>query len=613
MAKPKQVEEVPEKYPPVFDDPEEEEEEKEEQKGEMEVEDLTEPRIKSGKEKRTLRTVIPAYWHPDLPNKTTVGFPNAGVDCYRNVVFQMILHMPVFYNWLIWYKEHHAPKGHVCLLGSSADGPSECQVCQLAEIAQGYWAGETETKSWMPTFKSLTRSLLHGWKPAGVDSEQDPAEYFDVLYAAIKKSTKPMMKEDLENMFEVEIIMAVRCAGENPCNPKYIPRQQRFMMINLSGEEGDILPEKPTLSDIIENHFDHEDDFGVCAECGGTKTAKDQIGRFPELLLVQLNRTSVTGEKIDTHVYLTEQLNIETRFMDERWGNQRKVIQYKLTSVVLHHGQDVTRGHYSIGVKGKGDEWSKANDLQILDWDPEGPGGNPNHLATGYLFTYRRLPTNDEVQTRPEAQKPQTEQTPEHDAMEIDSDPLDDGGVFSNFDSGPPEGPAPGGPVPESGSNVFDPKELGKLLDVMVPKVVDSYIARSADARRKEWEKWANEWEKKRETAHTAQAAKTSTSAIGSAIFSAIGSDIGTGSNEDIIDWTKQRGRLQITLTEDAGQGAKVLDLEVQGMHYNRLKRKKGERADEEEAKKKDSTFNKFKKKVQCKAKDYGDGKGKKK
>lgn len=55
MAKPKQVEEVPEKYPPGFDDPDEEEEEKEEQKGEMEVEDLTEPRIKSGKEKRTLR------------------------------------------------------------------------------------------------------------------------------------------------------------------------------------------------------------------------------------------------------------------------------------------------------------------------------------------------------------------------------------------------------------------------------------------------------------------------------------------------------------------------------------------------------------------------------
>ncbi|CAI7672082.1 unnamed protein product [Penicillium crustosum] len=638
MAEPKQAEKLPEKYPPVFDDDSDEkegeeavkkvvekavgekdvdDEDDEESEGEMEVEDLTELRVKSAKEKRTLRTVIPTYWHPDLPNKTTVGFPNGKVDCYRNVVFQMILHMPIFYNWLIWYKEHHAPRGHVCLLGTSENGPSECQVCQVAEIAQGFWAGQAETESWMPTFKSLTNSLLRGWKPAGVDSEQDPAEYFDVLYGAIKKSTKPMMKEDLEDMIEVELIMVTRCAGKTPCNPKYISRRQRFMMISLSGEEGDTLPEKPTLSDVIENHFDHEDNFGACADCGGNKTAKEQIANFPELLLVQLNRTSVMGKKIEKNVYLTKQLNIETRFMDERWGNQRKVVQYKLTSVVLHHGTDVTRGHYSIGVRGKGDKWSEANDLQILNWDPEGPGGNPIHLSTGYLFTYRRLPTNDEAQTHPEAQKLQKEGTPDSD-----SEPPENPENPENL-----EKPVLKGPVPKSGSNVFDPKELAKLLDVMVPKVVDSYIARSADARRKEWEKWANGWEKKREAAQTAQAAKTSTSAIGSAI----GSDIGTGSNEDIVDWTKQRGRLQITLTADAGKGARVLDLEVQGLHYNRLKRKKGEKADEgdegdggdggggggggdkEEVKEKESTFNKFKKKVQGKAKDYGDGKGKKK
>ncbi|KGO58056.1 Peptidase C19, ubiquitin carboxyl-terminal hydrolase 2 [Penicillium expansum] len=384
----------------------------------------------------------------------------------------------------------------------------------------------------------------------------------------------------------------MRCAGKNPCDPKYTLDPCLFMRISLSGEEGDILPEKPTLSDIIAQHFDHEDDFGVCAQCGGKKTAKDQIGSFPELLLVHLNRTSQSGKKIDTHVYLSEQLNIETRFMDERWGNERKVVQYKLTSVVLHHGQDVTRGHYSIGVKGKGDEWTKANDTEISDWNPEGRGGNPNHLATGYLFTYRRLPTDDPVRRHPEPQ------TAEENAVEIDAAlAWDDEALFADFDSGP---------VPESGSYVLgnDPKALGKLLGAMIPKVVDSYIARSADARRKEWDKWANEWEKKRGTVK----AKASTFAIGPAI----GSDINTGSNEDIVDWNKQRGRLEITLTGDAGKGAKVLDLEVQGMHYNRLKRKKGERT-EEEASEKDSTFSKFKRKVQGKAKEYGNGKGNRK
>jgi hypothetical protein len=424
-------------------------------------------------------------------------------------------------------------------------------------------------------------------------------------------------------MFEVEIIMAARCAGKNPCPPKYISNHQRFLMISLSGEEGDTLPEKPTLSNIIEQHFDHEDDFGACDQCGGKKTSRDQIGSFPELLLVQLNRTDQWGKKIDTHVYLSEQLDIETRFIDERWGNERKVVQYKLTSVVLHHGQDVTRGHYSIGVKGKGDTWSKANDALVMDWVPEGPGGKPIHLATGYLFTYRRLPTNDPVVQR----------APGVDAMEIDSGPGgNDGGVFANFDSSvlssapdsEPLSPVPES-VPGSGTNVWgnDPKALGKLLDVMIPKVVDSYIAHTADSRRKEWEKWADEWEKKRESTKGTQTSAIDSaigpavsgigpgigsainSGVDSAIDSAIDSDIGTSSNEAIVDWIKQRGRLEITLTADGGKGSKLLDLEVQGLHYNRLKRKKGVKDKEEE---KDTSYSRFKRKVLGKAKDFEKG-----
>ena len=117
-----------------------------------------------------------------------MGFPNSGVDCYRNVVFQMILHMPILYNWLAWYKNHHAPKGYVCNMGEHS---SRCRVCQLAEIFQGYWANETE--SWIPTFKCLAREILLQWKPNGEHSEQDPSEYFYKVYNAIKESISPMM------------------------------------------------------------------------------------------------------------------------------------------------------------------------------------------------------------------------------------------------------------------------------------------------------------------------------------------------------------------------------------------------------------------------------------
>jgi hypothetical protein len=184
--------------------------------------------------------------------------------------------------------------------------------------------------------------------------------------------------------------------------------------------------------------------------------------------------------------------------------------------------------------------------------------------------------------------------------------------------------------VPGSGANAWgdDPKALGKLLDVMIPKVVDSYIARTADSRRKEWETWADEWEKKRESIKGAQTSAIDSaigpvigpvigsgfgsgfgsainSGVDSAIDSAIDSDIGTSSNEAIVDWIKQRGRLEITLTGDGGKGSKLLDLEVQGLHYNRLKRKKGGKDKEEE---KDSSYSKFKRKVLGKAKEFEKG-----
>jgi hypothetical protein len=126
----------------------------------------------------------------------------------------------------------------------------------------------------------------------------------------------------------------------------------------------------------------------------------------------------------------------------------------------------------------------------------------------------------------------------------------------------------------------YDVKCLEQLLDAMIPKAIDTYIARTADLRRKEFEKWANEWEK--------------------------GGDQGT--DKEIVNWTKERGRLEITLTGDRGKGSKLLDLEVQGMHFNRLKKNKRPREEEEEVEKegeKEKTFGRIMRKVKGKAKEY--------
>ncbi|KAI2670309.1 hypothetical protein DTO013E5_6493 [Penicillium roqueforti] len=574
-----------------------------EEEEEEEVEASTAQRGRSDEEK--MRTVIPKHWHPALPNKTTVGLPNARVDCYRNVVFQMLLHMPILHNWLIWYMNHHAPRGYVCKMGEDF---RRCQVCELAEVFQSYWANET--RNWIYTFRYLARTILLKWKPNGENSEQDPAEYFVKVYNAIKEGIRPMMKGDFEDMFEVGIIQRRECAGENPCAPRYTPSQQPVMLLPFS--EHNTLPARPTLGDVVKQYFENVDDLGTCPDCGGKKTSNDRIGRFPELLVIQLNRANDFGQKIQTHVYLTEQLNIETRFMDERWGNERKVVRYKLTSMVLHFGQHVQSGHYMIAVKGKGGQWSMANDTQVNDWDPEGPESSLDYPATCYLFTYRRLPTEDEA-----------EKIPDDEAIQADSGLCSDDDVFENVDPGlglPPVpentvvkipentvfensvfeksvfgnsifgnsvfgSSVPENSVPESGASVWgvDPRTLEKLLEVIIPKAVDTYIARSADARHKEWDQWSKEWAKEWEKRRTAEGANTTAKGANTTAEGANKSAICPGCDKDMVNWQKQRGRLQVTLTENQGNGEKILDLEVQGLHYNRLKRKVGKEADKAE------------------------------
>lgn len=83
---------------------------------------------------------------------------------------------------------HHAPRGYVCKMGEDF---RRCQVCELAEVFQSYWANET--RNWIYTFRYLARTILLKWKPNGENSEQDPAEYFVKVYNAIKEGIRPMM------------------------------------------------------------------------------------------------------------------------------------------------------------------------------------------------------------------------------------------------------------------------------------------------------------------------------------------------------------------------------------------------------------------------------------
>jgi hypothetical protein len=124
--------------------------------------------------------------------RTLGGFANEGLQCYRNVGFQMLLHLPIFCNWLDVYLQCHLPDDTPCNMGSSTvTGPRECKLCELHEICTSDWNNEE-----IPlVFTQLTKKILQTWKKATTTAtaEEDPAEYLEEVFNQLYNATDPML------------------------------------------------------------------------------------------------------------------------------------------------------------------------------------------------------------------------------------------------------------------------------------------------------------------------------------------------------------------------------------------------------------------------------------
>lgn len=270
---------------------------------------------------------------------------------------------------------------------------------------------------------------------------------------------------------------------------------------------------------------------------------QEQIGSFPEILFIQLNRIGETG-KIIEHVHFSDLLTIETQFVDERRTN-REPVQYKLYAVIMHMGQTMSTGHYKVGVKSSSGHWMMANDTKVQGWDATDFLNRPDHLADAYIFAYRRLPIDEAMESLNSAPSQRGSQDSGH--RTIINTPLPD----VNRGTG---------------------ESVAKLVGDMIPGILDAYIARSEETRHKEWEKWTTEWMKKIQKDQGEELKNQGTKRPHSGDGEEGDNMEGVEMEKNRYDWNKTRGRLEIILTEDQGKGERVLDLEVQGMHFNRLK-----------------------------------------
>ena len=89
------------------------------------------------------------------------------------------------------------------------------------------------------------------------------------------------------------------------------------------------------------------------SNCEGVTVSQYTITKWPEILIVQLNRFLTSMAKI------TSKIGYEQNMI---FGDQK----YNLMSVIMHHGQTIHAGHYTAAIKSSDDKWYVANDTRVL-------------------------------------------------------------------------------------------------------------------------------------------------------------------------------------------------------------------------------------------------------
>lgn len=330
------------------------------------------------RQREELSCVVSDEWNKKAGPKRP-GFANPDVLCYRHSLFQALLHIPKFVNWLT---EYH--KEEDCC----SENKAKCVACALRDLANLYWYGKTdgERKNISENLSHLNKILkMRGWRTDSSNQQGDPDEQFAKMMQFIHEDMGKSQALQFEAIQQTILSSSITCPGCGHTTDPNISEISNFSLglsPHLSGKKMPIF-----LRDYMEDDIEGY-------RCEGCKklvnvTRQSKILSPADIVTVQVKRANF-GYKTNTKILLLPKLNLTKYSVDPS-----KELQYELMATVCYYGNS-NSGHYIAYCKGPTGEWREFDDKQTTATDVSAALGYKRGSFDPVLLYYKRVYRNVE-------------------------------------------------------------------------------------------------------------------------------------------------------------------------------------------------------------------------
>ncbi|XP_024545477.1 ubiquitin carboxyl-terminal hydrolase 24 [Selaginella moellendorffii] len=307
---------------------------------------------------------------------TPRGLVNTGNSCYLNSTLQALLSCPPFLQLVLTLKgktpspeSFPALHGFVSLISEFEKGPSSETRSDLY-----YRKGESANKD-VQTGVALVPSMfdpcLAAFRPNEPRRQEDAPEFLCFLLNQIHEE---LLKLDGRTVSEVGVAVddewetvgpKNRTARVRTCSRIWSPLTdifcgQLYNNVKPKGSKASIQVEPfYVLTLDISSGTVHSVEDALKDSSRGTKVVS-----LPKVLILQLLRFGYGNSgtrKVSRAIDFSEQLTVGKELLSP--GNEA-TSRYELIASIMHHGKDVTSGHYTADAK-YGDSWLRFDDRMV--------------------------------------------------------------------------------------------------------------------------------------------------------------------------------------------------------------------------------------------------------